>query len=359
MVKVVLEDREALQQIEDRLSSAIQDVVESNSALGPGQKKLLRNKMAQISSCFIQKVVSPSVRCVLVFNDIYSNIECIKIVMDVRKILTRSNPLQVKRNTRVLKDDWSDAEEEEPDRKAQKKGCFPLKETHFACHHTHSVLCRALGARGHGAEGASRSAETESARRIGACQGAQENCPSENEGVAASSVGAVIGCIERFGRSLGRAEAATASGRAHERSTGQSVRQRRRIDCCARRQAAQNPPARDRPRSQHRQAVPGMGAQAALARGAGAGGGRREQGQGPPGRRPQSAQHQALGPVMRSAPKTSSGEEEEHQAVVVRGEKRGAQRCRNRLRRNMESRSRAARPSTGQRKDGGMGGGSP
>lgn len=83
MVKVVLENREVLHGIEDRLSTAVQDVVEGSVSLRSSQKKVLRNKLSQIASCFVQKI---------------------------------------KRNTRVAGDDWSDAEDEEPPSKIAKKG---------------------------------------------------------------------------------------------------------------------------------------------------------------------------------------------------------------------------------------------
>ena len=79
MVKIVLESREDILDIEDRLASSIQDFIANCSWLQTGQEKTLRTKLAQVirkaqniivrailnthysclqmSSCFVQKVV--------------------------------------------------------------------------------------------------------------------------------------------------------------------------------------------------------------------------------------------------------------------------------------------------------------
>jgi hypothetical protein len=50
MVKIVLDSREDLQDIEDRLASAIQDFTANCQWLQSGQEKILRTKLAQVSS---------------------------------------------------------------------------------------------------------------------------------------------------------------------------------------------------------------------------------------------------------------------------------------------------------------------
>jgi len=86
MVKVVMENRDVLHGIEDRLSAAIHDVVQrgkTTESMRSSHKKVLQTKLTQIGTSFIQKV---------------------------------------KRNTRLADDDWSDAEDDEPPSKVAKTG---------------------------------------------------------------------------------------------------------------------------------------------------------------------------------------------------------------------------------------------
>ena len=56
MVKVVLENKEALSAIEDRIQKAVDYVLESNPKLRSGERKLMRNKLTQLTSCLTLKV---------------------------------------------------------------------------------------------------------------------------------------------------------------------------------------------------------------------------------------------------------------------------------------------------------------
>ena len=56
MVKVVLENKEALHAIEDRLQKAVDHVLESNAKLRSSERKLMRNKLTQLTSCLTLKV---------------------------------------------------------------------------------------------------------------------------------------------------------------------------------------------------------------------------------------------------------------------------------------------------------------
>eukprot|EP00285_Hemiselmis_virescens_P019246 CAMPEP_0173392404 /NCGR_PEP_ID=MMETSP1356-20130122/19463_1 /TAXON_ID=77927 ORGANISM="Hemiselmis virescens, Strain PCC157" /NCGR_SAMPLE_ID=MMETSP1356 /ASSEMBLY_ACC=CAM_ASM_000847 /LENGTH=218 /DNA_ID=CAMNT_0014350189 /DNA_START=21 /DNA_END=674 /DNA_ORIENTATION=+ len=78
MVKIVLPNREAFQEIEERLNNAVQDYVDKpNAQLSGSQRKVIRGKLSQIATVFLQKV---------------------------------------KRNTRLEDEDWSDDEEPEAKR---------------------------------------------------------------------------------------------------------------------------------------------------------------------------------------------------------------------------------------------------
>jgi hypothetical protein len=81
MVKVVLENKEALNAIEDRLQKAVDCVLESNPKLRSGERKLMRNKLTQLTSCLT---------------------------------------LKIKRNTRLRDEEWSDIEEDEREAKVAK-----------------------------------------------------------------------------------------------------------------------------------------------------------------------------------------------------------------------------------------------
>jgi hypothetical protein len=81
MVKVVLENKEALSAIEDRLQKAVDYVLESNPKLRSGERKLMRNKLTQLTSCLT---------------------------------------LKIKRNTRLRDEEWSDIEEDEREAKVAK-----------------------------------------------------------------------------------------------------------------------------------------------------------------------------------------------------------------------------------------------
>uniref|UniRef100_A0A7S1ECP1 Uncharacterized protein n=2 Tax=Hemiselmis andersenii TaxID=464988 RepID=A0A7S1ECP1_HEMAN len=83
MVKITLENREAFQDVEERLNNAVQDFVEKPASwLHGSQRKTLRGKLSQITTCFLQKV---------------------------------------KRNTRLNDDDWSDDDEPEAKRVKQER----------------------------------------------------------------------------------------------------------------------------------------------------------------------------------------------------------------------------------------------
>ena len=56
MVKVVLDDKDALHAIEDRLQKAVDYVIESNPKLRSGDRKLMRNRLTQLTSCLTLKV---------------------------------------------------------------------------------------------------------------------------------------------------------------------------------------------------------------------------------------------------------------------------------------------------------------
>ena len=56
MVKVVLENKEALHAIEDRLQKAVDHVLEGNPKLRSSERKMMRNKLTQLTSCLILKV---------------------------------------------------------------------------------------------------------------------------------------------------------------------------------------------------------------------------------------------------------------------------------------------------------------
>eukprot|EP00802_Teleaulax_amphioxeia_P003524 Tamp_03527.p2 GENE.Tamp_03527~~Tamp_03527.p2 ORF type:complete len:245 (+),score=76.89 Tamp_03527:2276-3010(+) len=81
MVKVVLENKEALSAIEDRIQKAVDYVLESNPKLRSGERKLMRNKLTQLTSCLT---------------------------------------LKIKRNTRLRDEEWSDIEEDEREAKVAK-----------------------------------------------------------------------------------------------------------------------------------------------------------------------------------------------------------------------------------------------
>ena len=57
MVKVVLDDKEGLHAIEDRLQKAVDYVLESNTKLCSSDRKLMRNKLTQLTSCLTLKVM--------------------------------------------------------------------------------------------------------------------------------------------------------------------------------------------------------------------------------------------------------------------------------------------------------------
>ena len=56
MVKVVLENRAALDAIEDRLQKAVDYVLESSTKIRSSERKLMRNKLTQLTSCLTLKV---------------------------------------------------------------------------------------------------------------------------------------------------------------------------------------------------------------------------------------------------------------------------------------------------------------
>ena len=59
MVKVVLDDKEALHVIEDRLQKAVDYVIESNPKLRSSERKLMRNRLTLLTSCLTLKVRLP------------------------------------------------------------------------------------------------------------------------------------------------------------------------------------------------------------------------------------------------------------------------------------------------------------
>jgi len=61
MVKVSLDDKEGLNAIEDRLQKCVDYALESNTKLRSNDRKLMRNKLTQLTSCLTLKV-SPSPR---------------------------------------------------------------------------------------------------------------------------------------------------------------------------------------------------------------------------------------------------------------------------------------------------------
>jgi len=61
MVKVSLDDKEGLNAIEDRLKKCVDYALESNTKLRSNDRKLMRNKLTQLTSCLTLKV-SPSPR---------------------------------------------------------------------------------------------------------------------------------------------------------------------------------------------------------------------------------------------------------------------------------------------------------
>jgi hypothetical protein len=55
-MKVVLDNKEALHAVEDRLQKAVDYVLESNTKLRSSERKMMRNKLTQLTSCLTLKV---------------------------------------------------------------------------------------------------------------------------------------------------------------------------------------------------------------------------------------------------------------------------------------------------------------
>jgi vacuolar-type H+-ATPase subunit H len=55
-MKIVLDNKEELHDIEDRLQKAVDCVLESNSKLRSSERKLIRSQLTQLTSCLTLKV---------------------------------------------------------------------------------------------------------------------------------------------------------------------------------------------------------------------------------------------------------------------------------------------------------------
>ena len=60
-MKIVLDNKEELHDIEDRLQKAVDCVLESNSKLRSSERKLIRSQLTQLTSCLTLKVYSCTV----------------------------------------------------------------------------------------------------------------------------------------------------------------------------------------------------------------------------------------------------------------------------------------------------------
>ena len=60
-MKVVLENKEELHVMEERIKKAVDCVLESNSKLRSSERKLIRSQLTQLTSCLTLKVYSCTV----------------------------------------------------------------------------------------------------------------------------------------------------------------------------------------------------------------------------------------------------------------------------------------------------------
>lgn len=58
-----MENKEEMGAIEDRLQKAVDYVLESHSTLRSGERKLMRNKLTQLTSCLTLKVARNALHC--------------------------------------------------------------------------------------------------------------------------------------------------------------------------------------------------------------------------------------------------------------------------------------------------------
>ena len=132
MVKIVLDDKEALHAIEDRLQKAVDYVIESNPKLRSSDRKLMRNRLTQLTSCLTLKVRYH--RRSGVWR--WMRQRCFALPLPHCLRPPAHLPVQIKRNTRLRDDDWSDVEEDEREAKVAKKGRQYLP--------AHRILCSTI-----------------------------------------------------------------------------------------------------------------------------------------------------------------------------------------------------------------------